>query len=143
MPELTRNADLLDLLARSRTVAVLGAHEDPRRPAFYVPDYLHQQGYRVLPVNPAFAGRALWGEPVRAALVEIPEPVDLIDVFRRPDLLPEHLDDILAMRPLPRAVWLQSGIRNDAFAQRLIEAGIDVVQDQCTMVVHRALQRAR
>jgi hypothetical protein len=138
MAELTTDAELFEVLTRSRTIAVLGAHEAPQRPAFYVPAYLHQQGYRVLPVNPAFAGKALWGEPFRAALAEIGEGIDLVDVFRRPDQLMGHLDDLLAMQPRPRVVWLQSGIRNDAFARALIAAGIDVVQDRCTLAEHRA-----
>lgn len=136
--ELTDLAALQALLRGARAVAVLGAHHEPYRPAFYVPDYLARQGYAVYPVNPMLAGSTLWGRPVVTSLPEVPVPVDLVDVFRRPELLPAHLDEVLAMRPLPRAVWLQSGIRNDAFARRLIEAGIDVVQDRCTYADHRA-----
>jgi uncharacterized protein len=118
---------------------VLGAHDEPSRPAFYVPDYLYQQGYRILPVNPALSGRTLWGEVVRATLAEIAEPVDIVDVFRRPELLSGHTSDILSMKPLPRLVWLQLGIRNDAFARAITAAGIDVVQDRCTLADHRRM----
>src|ERR1700729_1762510 len=117
MAELTTDAQVTQVLAGARTIAVLGAHVEPSRPAFYVPDYLHTQGYRVLPVNPQLVGKTLWGEPVRASLGDVGEPVDIVDVFRRPDLLPGHLDEILAMAPRPRLVWLQLGIRNDAFAR--------------------------
>lgn len=127
------------ILQTSPTVAVLGAHDEPSRPAFYVPEYLYRQGYRVLPVNPARVGRTLWGQPVRARLDELTEPVDLVDVFRRSEVLPSHLPEILAMRPLPRVVWLQLGIRNDEFAQRLQQAGVEVVQSRCTLADHRAL----
>jgi uncharacterized protein len=131
--------DIRAVLETARTVAVLGAHEEPSRPAFYVPDYLRNQGYRVLPVNPAIAGNVLWGHTVRATLREIGEPVDIVDVFRRCEALPAHLDDILAMDPRPRVVWLQLGIRNDAFASRLLAAGIGVVQDRCTLADHRRM----
>jgi len=76
---------------------------------------------------------------VRSTLAEIGEPIDLVDVFRRPEHLPGHLDDILAMKPRPRLVWLQLGIRNDAFARTVDSAGIDVVQDRCTLADHRRL----
>lgn len=138
MPELTRRDDIEALLREARTIAVLGAHVEPARAAFYVPDYLRARGYRVLPVNPTLFGRTLWGEPVRRRLGDIDEAVDLVDVFRRPAALPEHLADILAMSPRPRAVWFQLGIRNDAVARALVDAGIDVVQDRCTLADHRA-----
>ena len=129
--------DLRTLLADAHRIAVLGAHPDPAKPAYYVPDYLHDRGYQVLPVNPVHVGRVLWDEPVRATLADIGPPLDVVDVFRRSELLDAHLDDVLAVRP--RLVWLQSGIRNDAFARRLQDAGIAVVQDRCLMVEHRRL----
>jgi hypothetical protein len=137
MAELTTDAQIAEALRSARTIAVLGAHSEPSRAAFYVPDYLHAQGYRVLPVNPALAGTELWGEAVRASLASIEAPVDIVDVFRRPDLLPGHLADLLAMKPRPRLVWLQQGIRNDAFARAVEDAGMDVVQDRCTLADHR------
>ena len=133
------DADLLRILRAARTVAVLGAHHEPSRPAFYVPEYLHAQGYRVLPVNPALVGRSLFDEPVRATLAELPGPVDLVDVFRRGDLVPGHLDDLLAMAPLPKVVWLQLGVRSDETARALEARGVEVVQDRCTLADHRRL----
>ena len=129
--------DLRTLLAATRRIAVLGAHPDPAKPAYYVPDYLHGRGYAVLPANPVYAGRTLWDEPVRATLAEIGAPIDVVDVFRRSEQLADHLDDLLAVRP--GLVWLQSGIRNDTIAGRLEDAGIAVVQDRCLMVEHRRL----
>lgn len=127
--ELTSDTELREALARARTVAVLGAHQDPSRPAHYVPAYLHAQGYRVLGVNPALAGQSLWGEAVRARLDELGEPVDLVDVFRRGELVASHVDEILAMKPLPSLVWMQLGVRSEEAARRLLAAGVDVVQD--------------
>lgn len=129
--------ELRAFLAGARRIAVLGAHVDPGKPAHYVPDYLHRKGYRILPANPVYAGRTLWGEPVRASLGEISEPVDVLDVFRRSAQVADHADEILALRP--GLVWLQSGIRNDAVARMLEDAGIPVVQDRCLMVEHRRL----
>ena len=129
--------ELRAFLAGARCIAVLGAHVDAETPAHYVPDYLHRTGYRILPANPVYAGRTLWGEPVRASLAEISEPVDILDVFRRSAQVADHTDEILALRP--GLVWLQSGIRNDTVARTLEDVGIPVVQDRCLMVEHRRL----
>src|SRR5262249_57121265 len=89
-----------------------GAHPDPTKPASYVPSYLYEHGYHVLPANPVHVGRVLWSEPVRATLAGIGPPIDIVDVFRRSELLDGHFHDILAVRP--PLVWLPSRIRNDA-----------------------------
>lgn len=126
--------DIRALLASSSTVAVVGASTKPHKAGYYVPAYLAEQGYRVIPVNPRLAGEILHGERVRASLAEV-GPVDLVDVFRRPDQLPGHLEEWLATPP--RAVWFQQGIRHDEVAQALANAGIHVVQDRCTLADHR------
>jgi hypothetical protein len=127
------------VLETARVVAVLGASASPDKPAHYVPKYAADKGYRVIPVNPGLEGQELFGEPVRPSLAAIGEPVDIVDVFRRPEVLDTHLDDILAMNPRPKLVWLQLGIRNDDFAAKLFEAGIEVIQDRCLLADHRAL----
>src|SRR5687768_14162916 len=86
----------------AKVIAVLGAHPQEHRPAFYVPDYLAGQGYRILPVNPELVGSSLWGVPFVATLAEIREPVDIVDVFRRSEWIGGHVDDILAMQPRPK-----------------------------------------
>ncbi len=103
-----------------------------------MPDYLADRAYRILPVNPVFAGRELWGETVVASLEDLTEPIDVVDVFRRSAHLPGHLDELLAIEPPPRWIWFQLGIRNDEVARRLEEAGIGVVQDRCLLADHRA-----
>jgi predicted CoA-binding protein len=130
---------LRQILEQSRTVAVLGAHSDPERPAHFVPDYLVEHGYEVFPVNPRYAGRQLWNRPVVGDLRELQRPVDIVDLFRRAEALGQHLDEILGMRPPPKVVWLQKGIRNDAFASQLRGAGIEVVQDRCMKEEHQSL----
>ncbi|NJK42856.1 MAG: CoA-binding protein [Pleurocapsa sp. SU_196_0] len=127
-------------LETAKTIAVLGMSATPDKPAHYVPEYAMQSGYRVIPVNPLLAGQTLLGETVRATLAEIREPVDIVDIFRRAELLDTHLQDILEMNPRPKLVWLQLGIRHPDFAQKLLEAGIEVVQDRCLMADHRNLR---
>jgi predicted CoA-binding protein len=131
--------DVAQVLRLARVVAVLGAHPEMSRPAHYVPAYLLAAGYRILPVNPGFAGETLFGEVVRETLTELTEPVDVVDVFRRSGELPAHVPDILAMAPLPKVVWLQLGIRHDEVAGQLVAAGVDVIQDRCMLRDHRRL----
>jgi len=137
--EPTSDTHAADVLRAARTIAVIGAHVALMKAAFYVPEYLAEQGYRVLPVNPRFVGRELFGEPVVATLADIAEPVDFVNVFRRSDRVMDHVDEVLGMRPAPRVVWLQLGIRNDEAAERWLATGIDVVQDRCTLADHRRL----
>lgn len=127
----------LELLKSAHTVAVLGAHPDASRPAHSVPAYLAEHGYRVVPVNITKAGNTLFGETVRAALTDIDAPIDVVDVFRPSDAIAGHLDEILGMKPLPGAVWLQLGIRDETSAATLRAAGIRVVQDRCMLADHR------
>jgi len=133
------DAGLTRIFREARTVAVLGAKVKPAEPAFYVPAYLARAGYRVLPVNPVLAGTQILGEPVLGMLSDLPGPVDVIDVFRRPEYLPGHAAEILALPWRPAVVWFQLGIRNDVAAERLARAGIRVVQDRCMMPEHRRL----
>jgi len=133
------DARLREILTTSPTIAVLGIHREPEKAAFYVPEYLDDVGYRILGVNPLFHGHELFGEPVRPTLAEITEPVDLVDVFRRAELIPAHVDDILAMKPRPKVVWFQLGIKNDEAAKILETAGITVIQNRCTLADHQRL----
>lgn len=136
------SAGLRNLLAQTRTIAVLGIKTEAQRgqAAFYVPQYLQSAGYEVIPVPVYYPETTeILGRAVYRTLADIPDPVDLVNVFRRPSDIPPHVDDILAKKP--RAVWFQLGIRNDEAAMRLAEAGIQVVQDRCIMVDHRDLLR--
>ena len=118
----------------ARVVAVLGAHFETSRAAYFVPASLHRRNVRILPVNVRLVGTELFGEPVRASLADLREPVDIVDVFRRSSEVASHLSEILAMSPLPKVVWLQSGIRDEATADELVKHGISVVQNRCLMV---------
>jgi predicted CoA-binding protein len=136
---LTAENSIRELLLDARNIAVLGASNRSGRPAYYVPQYLARSGYEVFPVNPRHLGETLWERPVYATLAELGDRIDIVNVFRRAEDIPGHLADILAMKPLPRAVWFQLGIRNDAAAGQLRSAGIDVIQDRCILMDHRAL----
>ncbi|MFP2904536.1 MULTISPECIES: CoA-binding protein [Pyxidicoccus] len=122
----------------ARRVAVLGIKTEQQsgQPAFYVPDYLARAGVDVVPVPVYYPDVThILGKPVFRRLADVPGEVDLVDVFRRPQDIDAHVDDIIAKKP--KAVWFQSGIRNDAAAEKLAKAGIQVVQDRCLMVDHR------
>ena len=147
-PELDWRERLLDtpaqlraLLERTRRVAVLGVKTpESGAPAYYVPEHAHRAGYDVIPVPVYYPEmRELFGSPVYRTLAAIPGDIDLVDVFRRSQDIPPHVDDILAKRP--KAVWLQSGIRHDAVAEQLARAGIEVVQDRCLLVELRRIGR--
>src|SRR5262245_19512609 len=133
------DARLREILTTSPTIAVLGAHREQEKAAFYVPEYLHDEGYRIIGVNPRFLGQELFGQAVLGTLSEIAEPVDLVDVFRRSELIPQHIEDILAMKPRPKVVWFQLGVKNDDAARILEAAGITVVQNRCTLADHQRL----
>ena len=133
------DAGLTRILREARTVAVLGAKGEAGEPAYYVPAYLKARGYRVLPVNPTRSGERILGEPVVATLADLPGPVDVIEVFRRPEFLPGHAREILQLPWKPAVVWFQLGIRHDGAAAELAGACIRVVQDRCMMPDHRRL----
>ena len=137
------SAGIRQLLAETKRVAVLGikTEEQADQPAFYVAEYLAAAGLEVIPV-PVYYPEAteILGRKVYRSLSEIPGDIDLVDVFRRPMDINAHVEDILSK--MPKAVWFQSGIRNDAVAETLAKAGIKVVQNRCLMVDHRSMGRS-
>ncbi len=135
---LTDDARIRDLLRSTRRVAVLGIKTEAQadQAAFYVPKFLAGAGVEVVPVPVYYPdAKEILGKPVYRKVADVPGPIDVVDVFRRPSDVPAHVPDLLAKRP--RAVWMQLGIRNDAAAETLARAGIQVVQDHCLMVEWR------
>jgi uncharacterized protein len=133
-------AGMREVLARTRRVAVLGIKTEAQsgQPAFYVASYLAGAGLEVVPVPVYYPDvTEILGKKVYRKLADIPFEVDMVNVFRRPQDIPGHLEDIIAKRP--HSVWFQLGIRNDQAAERLAREGIKVVQDRCLMVDHRRL----
>jgi predicted CoA-binding protein len=133
-------ARIKDLLERTHRVAVLGIKPDPTQPAHYVPDYAANAGFEIVPVPVYYKELTeMMGKKVYRKLVDIPGDIDMVNVFRRPNDIPPHVDDIIAKKP--KSVWFQLGIRNDDAAEQLARAGIDVVQDHCLLVELRRLGR--
>ena len=134
-------AGIRRILEETRRIAVLGIKTaDTMQPAFYVPQYAQRAGYEIVPVPVYFPDvTEILGERVFRAVNDIPEAIDMVNVFRRPRDIPPHLDDIIAKRP--RSVWFQAGIRNEEAAERLAREGIDVVQDACLLVELRSIGR--
>jgi uncharacterized protein len=125
------DAELATILADTKRIAVLGMKTEAQagQPAFYVPEYMAEAGYEIVPVPVYYPDVfEIMGEPVYRKLVEIPDAVDMVNVFRRPRDIPPHLPDILAAKP--RVVWMQLGISHDEVAEALARAGIKVVQDR-------------
>ncbi len=137
---LTSSDQIRDLLSETKTIAVLGIKTEIQsaQPAFYVPKYMQSAGYKLIPV-PVYYPEVteILGEKVYRKLSEIPGDVDMVNVFRRPQDIPPHVEDIIAKKP--KSVWMQLGIYHDEVAERLAQAGIKVVQDRCLMVDHRRL----
>jgi predicted CoA-binding protein len=136
---LESDEEIVDALRRAQRIAVLGIKpaSQPTAPAYYVSAYLQRAGYEIIPVPVYFPeATEMLGEPVYRSVAAVPGPVDMVIVFRRSGDVPPHVDDIIAKQPA--TVWMQLGIRNDEAAARLVAAGIDVVQNRCAMVEHRA-----
>ena len=132
---LTDEARIGDLVRSAKRVAVLGIKTEAQadQPAFYVAKYVQDHGAEVIPVPVYYPdAREILGQKVYRRVADVPGPIDIVDVFRRPADIPAHLEDLKAAKP--RAVWFQAGIRNDEAARQLAEAGILVVQDHCLKV---------
>lgn len=129
-----------ELLLETKSIAVLGIKTEAQsgQPAFYVPKYMQNAGFRIIPVPVYYPDATeILGEKVHRQLQQIPDEVDMVNVFRRAQDIPSHLDDLLAKKP--KSVWMQLGISHDEVAGALARAGIKVVQDRCLMVDHRRL----
>lgn len=128
------------ILESSKRIAVLGIKREYDRPAYFVPEYAQMAGYEIIPVPVYYPDvTEMLGQPVYRRIADVPGEVDIVNVFRRPHDIPPHVDDIIAKKP--KAVWFQSGIRNDDAAERLAKAGIQVVQDRCLLVELRRIGR--
>ena len=133
------DAWIASILRGVKSVAVIGASANPVRPSYFVVKYLIAKGYEVHPINPSQAGGEILGRPVHASLADVPGPIDMVDVFRRADALPGIVSEIMALDELPKVVWLQLGIRDDAVAGALEMAGMTVVQDRCPKIEYARL----
>ena len=126
--------DIGELLRSVRTIAVVGLSNSPMRTSYGVSKYMQSQGYRIIPVNPQID--ASLGEKAYSSLSEVPEVIDLVNVFRRPEHVPEVVDEAIRLK-LP-AIWLQEGVIDEAAAEKAVKAGIFVVMDRCIYKEHAA-----
>ncbi len=124
----------LRILTTYRRIAMVGLSADPMRPSHFAAIYMLAEGYDVIPVNPRYAGDEILGQKVYAALADIPGPVEIVDVFRKPEALPEIADE--AIRVDAKVLWMQLGIVNEEAAERARAAGLDVVMNRCVKIEH-------
>ena len=133
------DAYIRDILAKVRTIAIVGASANAARPSYFVMKYLAERGYRVFPVNPGQAGKTVAGLTFVATLADVPEAIDMVDVFRAPEHVPAVLDEVLKLDPLPKVLWTQLGVRNDEAAVRAEAAGLRVVMNRCPKIEYGRL----
>ena len=129
---LTSDAEIAELLGNARTIALVGASDRPERPSYGVMKFLQDWGYRVLPVNPQITGEHVLGEFVWRELAQIGVPIDIVDIFRRPDMAGEAVDQAIFVGA--KAVWMQIGVVNEEAAARAEAAGLKVVMDRCPKI---------
>lgn len=122
------------VLTGARTVAVVGFSANPDRPSHYVAAFLQGQGYRVIPVNPGLAGQSHLGETVYADLASVPDDVDMVDIFRRSEAVPDIVSEALARWPGLKSVWMQLGVMHEGAAAEAEARGVDVVMDRCPKI---------
>ena len=135
----TSDATLAAILERARSFACVGASANPARPSHYVSQYLIAQGYRVVPVNPGLAGQEVFGARAVATLSDIEGPIDVLDVFRRSEAVPDLVAEALRDLPDLTCVWLQLGVFSDRAGAMCREAGIDFIQNRCPKIEHARL----
>lgn len=134
-----RDDYIIGILKSVKTIAMVGASSNPARPSFLVLKYLLAKGYHVIPVNPGQAGKEILGQTVYASLADIPEPIDMVDIFRASDAVPGIVEQVLKLDPLPKVVWMQLTVRNDEAAATAEAAGIRVVMNRCPKIEYGRL----
>ena len=133
------DAHLKDILTRTKKVAVVGVSANPVRPSYYVARYLGLKGFEVYPVNPGLAGQTLFGQRVAADLTEIEADVDMVDIFRRSEFVPEIVDQAMAHLPSLKTVWMQIGVMHEEAAAKAEAAGLTVIQNRCPKIEYQRL----
>ena len=133
------NAYISGILNSVKTVAIVGASANDVRPSFFVTKYLIDKGYTVFPVNPGHAGKDILGRMTYASLADIPEPIDMVDIFRASAAVPAIVDEVLALSPLPKVIWMQLTVRHDEAAARAEAAGLKVVMNRCPKIEYARL----
>ncbi len=133
------NAYISGILNSVKTIAIVGASANDVRPSFFVTNYLIDKGFIVFPINPGQAGKDLLGRPVYARLADVPEPIDMVDIFRASSAVLPIVDEALALRPLPKVIWMQLTVRHDEAAAKAEAAGVKVVMNRCPKIEYGRL----
>lgn len=133
------NAYIAGILNSVKTIAMVGASANDVRPSYFVLKYLLAKGFSVFPINPGQAGKEILGQMTYARLADIPQPIDMVDIFRAATAVPGIVDEVLRLVPLPKVLWMQLGVRNDEAAARAEAAGIKVVMNRCPKIEYGKL----
>ena len=133
------NSYISGILNEVKTIAIVGASANDVRPSFFVAKYMIDKGYEVFPVNPGHAGKQILGRMTYASLADVPEPVDMVDIFRASAAVPAIMDEVLGLDPLPKVVWMQLTVRHDEAAARAEAAGIKEVMNRCPKIEYARL----
>ena len=133
------DATIRSILRSVKTVAIVGATDNPARPSFIVVKYLSERGFDVIPVNPRLAGRMLLGLPTYGSLADVPRPVDMVEIFRATRDAGGITDEALALDPLPKVIWMQLSVRDDHAAARAEARGVQVIMDRCPKIEYGRL----
>jgi len=131
---MTSDADIRRILTRVKSIAMVGASANPARPSYIVLKYLLGRGYRVFPVNPGLAGKQVLGAMAYASLADLPEPVDMVEIFRASEYAGALVDEALALPLPPSVIWMQLGVSDDAAAERARAQGVEVVLNRCPKI---------
>ncbi|MDE2445976.1 MAG: CoA-binding protein [Alphaproteobacteria bacterium] len=135
MQQLNYDPDFIPQILREvKTIALVGASNNPARPSHEVMNFMLQHGYHVIPINPGLAGNIVLGQTVVASLVDVVEPIDMVDIFRNSDAAGAVVDEALLLSPLPKVIWMQIGVQNDEAAARAEKEGLRVVMDRCPKI---------
>lgn len=133
------DAYIASILESVRTVAIVGASANEVRPSFFVAKYLIDKGYAVFPINPGHAGKEILGRMTYARLADVPELIDMVDIFRASDAVPGIVDEALALEPKPKVIWMQLTVRHDGAAAKAEAAGLSVVMNRCPKIEYARL----
>ena len=127
------------ILRENKVIASVGVSLNPAKPSYLVGRWLSLRGYRIIPVNPAYAGKDMWGHVTHGAICEIKEPIDMLQIFRRSEAVPAIIDEALDHLPKLKTIWMQIGVTHSQAAQKAREQGIEVVQNLCPKMEHQRL----
>jgi hypothetical protein len=130
---------LRDILTTTKTIAMVGLSMNETRPSYFVGRYLYKRGYKIIPVNAGHGGKYFFGQLVRSSIDEIDELVDMVDIFRKPEAVPQIVDDSLAKLTGLKTIWMQIGIKHENSAQKARQLGLNVIEDRCPKIEHQRL----